>query len=140
MLKFLTTLNSKLFFRCINFEPSFKLQWCCAQDLFVSQIPVTTGGFELQISYIRSSYLTQETRSLNPPVVTGICDPNKSQAWHRRCLNYFCKKIHFRCVTGSPLTTFFAFIYVLYEQQKNYMTIFWSSDSYYPAWTLPVQS
>ena len=29
-----------------HFEPSFKLRWCLAQDLFGSQIPVTTGGFE----------------------------------------------------------------------------------------------
>ena len=44
--------------RYFNFEPSFKLLWCCARDLFGSQIPVTTGGFELQISYIRNGYLT----------------------------------------------------------------------------------
>ena len=37
------------------------LRWCRARDLFGSQIPVTTGGFELRISCIRS-----------------ICDPNKS--------------------------------------------------------------
>ena len=35
------------------------LRCCHAQDLFGSQIPVTTGGFELQISCIQSSYLTQ---------------------------------------------------------------------------------
>ena len=40
-----------------NFEPSFKLRWCCAQELFGSQIPVTTG-FQLRISCIQSSYLT----------------------------------------------------------------------------------
>ena len=45
--------------RYFNFEPSFKLRWYCARDLFVSQIPVNTGGFELRISFIRSSYLTQ---------------------------------------------------------------------------------
>ena len=28
----------------------------------------------------------QEIRSSNPPVVTGICDPNKSRARHRRSL------------------------------------------------------
>ena len=33
--------------RYFNFEPSFKLRWCHAQDLFGSQIAVTTGGFEL---------------------------------------------------------------------------------------------
>ena len=26
----------------------------------------------------------QEIRNSNPPVVTGICDPNKSRAWHHR--------------------------------------------------------
>ena len=44
--------------RYFNFEPSLKLRWCRARDLFGSQIPVTTGEFELQISCIRSSYLT----------------------------------------------------------------------------------
>ena len=47
--------------RYFNFEPSFKLQFFRARDLFGSQIPVTTGGFELQISYIRSSFLTHLT-------------------------------------------------------------------------------
>ena len=28
--------------RSFNFEPSLKLRWCCAGDLFKSQIPVTT--------------------------------------------------------------------------------------------------
>ena len=30
--------------RYFNFEASFKLRWCRVQDLFRSQIPVTTGG------------------------------------------------------------------------------------------------
>ena len=34
------------------------LRWCHARDILGSQIPVTTGGFELRISYIRNSYLT----------------------------------------------------------------------------------
>ena len=38
--------------RYFNFEPSFKLRWCRAREI----------------------------RSSNPPVVTGICDPNKSRA------------------------------------------------------------
>ena len=68
-----------------------KLQWCRARDLLGSQIPVTTGGFELRISFIRNRYLThitrmQEIRSSNPPVVTIICDPNKSRARHHRSL------------------------------------------------------
>ena len=44
--------------RYFNFEPSSKLQWWCAWDLFGSQIPVATGGFELWTPCIRSSYLT----------------------------------------------------------------------------------
>ena len=35
---------------CSIFDSSFKLQWCLAQDLFGSQIPVTTGGFQLGAS------------------------------------------------------------------------------------------
>ena len=34
------------------------LRLCHARELLVSQIPVSTGGFELRISCIRSSYLT----------------------------------------------------------------------------------
>ena len=47
--------NIKYMVIYVNFEPSFKLRWCRAWDLFGSQIPVITGGFELQISCIRSS-------------------------------------------------------------------------------------
>ena len=47
----------KSWLRYFNLEPSFKLQWCHARDLFGSQIPGTTGSFELRISCIRSSYL-----------------------------------------------------------------------------------
>ena len=39
--------------RYFNFEPSFKLRWCRARELFGLQFPVTTGGFELRISCIR---------------------------------------------------------------------------------------
>ena len=41
--------------RYFNFEPSFKLRWCRAQDLFGSQIPATIGGFELRVSCIQTS-------------------------------------------------------------------------------------
>ena len=30
----------------------------------------------------------QEIRSSNPPVVSGICDPNKSRARHHRSLKF----------------------------------------------------
>ena len=39
-----------------DFENISVMRWCRARDLFGSQIPVTTGGFELQISCIRSRY------------------------------------------------------------------------------------
>ena len=39
-------------FRYFNFDPSFKLRWCRVRDLFESQIPVTTGEFELRMSCI----------------------------------------------------------------------------------------
>ena len=42
-----------------NFEPSLKLRWFRPRDLFGSQIPVTTGRFELPIFSMRNSYLTQ---------------------------------------------------------------------------------
>ena len=51
--------------RYFNFEPSFKLRWCRARDLPGSQIPVTTGGFELRIYCKRSSYLTHYLTTSN---------------------------------------------------------------------------
>ena len=57
--KILKSINkTKFMLRYVNFEPSFKLRWCRARDLFGSQIPVTAGGFELRISCIQSRYLT----------------------------------------------------------------------------------
>ena len=38
--------------RYFNLKPSLKLLWCRSRELFGSQLPVTTGGFELQISWI----------------------------------------------------------------------------------------
>ena len=47
-----------------NFKTAYRhmliLQWCHAREIFGSQIPVATGGFELWISCIRRSYLTHE--------------------------------------------------------------------------------
>ena len=39
-------------------EMEKKLRWCRAGYLFGSQIPVTTGEFELRISCIQCRYLT----------------------------------------------------------------------------------
>ena len=64
------------YFIHFNFEPSFKLRWCRARDVFGSQVPVTTGGFELRISCIQSQVPTtlyaRDSQFKNPPVVTGI--------------------------------------------------------------------
>ena len=49
--------------RYFNFEPSFKLR-----------------------SWVRELLRMQEIRSSKPPVVTGICDLNKSRARHHRSL------------------------------------------------------
>ena len=35
----------------INEKDKQKLRWCRARDLIGSKIPVTTGGFELQVSW-----------------------------------------------------------------------------------------
>ena len=49
-----------LLLRYFSFEPSFKMRWSHAQELFGSQILVTKGGFALQISCIGSSQLTHQ--------------------------------------------------------------------------------
>ena len=54
--------------RYFNFEPNFKLQWCCAQDLFGSQVPVTTERFELQISCCKVA----NSGTPNPPNLLGL--------------------------------------------------------------------
>ena len=41
------------------------LRWCLAQKLFGSQIPVTTGGFEMRISCIWSNYLIHQAIGAN---------------------------------------------------------------------------
>ena len=80
------------------------VQWycacgCCARDLIGSQIPVTTGGIELQISCIKSNYLSHyglivckrfAVQTLLSHVVTEICDPNKSWARHHRMMSQYC--------------------------------------------------
>ena len=60
--------SSSFSFESIHFAVNlvFKslLPWCRARDLFGSQILVTTGEFELRISYIRSSHLTHRSSKL----------------------------------------------------------------------------
>ena len=57
---------------------SGKLWWCRARDLFESQILVATGGFELQISCIKSSYLTHS--ALRPKYSQKPLDHAKQSA------------------------------------------------------------
>ena len=47
-----------------------ELRWCRARDLSGSQIPATTGGFELRVSCIRSSYLTRQ--AIRPNKLDGF--------------------------------------------------------------------
>ena len=44
--------------------------------------------------WVRQLLRMQEIRSSNPPVVTGICDPNKSRARHHRSLKLGSKLKH----------------------------------------------
>ena len=53
----LASLKSDVKLRYFNFEPSLKLRWCRARDLFGSQIPVTTGGFELRANLLHTKSL-----------------------------------------------------------------------------------
>ena len=65
--------------RYFNLEPSFKLLWCRARDLFGSQIPVTTG----------------------------ICNPNESLARHHHTMNFSEKiqlSLHVQCLEGVSLS------------------------------------
>ena len=45
-------------FKIVFQTRDINLQRCWSQELFQSQIPVTTGGFELRISCKQSNYLT----------------------------------------------------------------------------------
>ena len=60
-----------------NFKTAHKhmliLWWCLARELFGSQIPVTTGGFEQQISWIWSNYLTHY--AIRPNREDGFTEP-----------------------------------------------------------------
>ena len=52
--------RSKLIFTRDDIAIDFLLRWCCPRDLIGSPIPVITGGFELRISCMGSSYLTHK--------------------------------------------------------------------------------
>ena len=66
-----------------NFKTAYThmliLRWCHAGELFGSQIPMTTGGFELRISCIQSSYLTHEVIRSNRPADSEYQNERDSQ-------------------------------------------------------------
>ena len=72
-----------------------------------------------------------EIRSLNPPVDTGICDPNKSQGRHYRSLKLGSKLRHLKNrlqinQERKIWKTFTSFPIIIYEfgkknPQRNYM-------------------
>ena len=68
--------------RYFNFEPSFKLPWSRARDLFGSQIPVVTGEFELHISCMRSSYLTQWANDKANQLVSFLYHESIGRFWN----------------------------------------------------------
>ena len=47
-----------IFFKDNVIRKNILLRWCRARNLFGSQIPVTIGGSELQVSCMQSCYLT----------------------------------------------------------------------------------
>ena len=51
-----------------------------------------------------------------------------------KTVSYFCKKIHFRCVTGSEFASDYNKSNLFYEQEQSFITDFCNGDSYY---TLP---
>ena len=104
-------------------------------------IPVTTGGFELQISNIRSRYLTHQaikpigqgdseyTNSLpynssSSPVVTAICDPNKSRARHHRSLKLGSKLKYLKIFLD-----FFLFLFIKSDSLMYNYHAFFSLES-----------
>ena len=58
--------------RYFNVEPSFKQQWYRTRDLFGSQIPVTTGGFEQRISYLKSICYLIKWSIYNRTTIRGV--------------------------------------------------------------------
>ena len=80
-----------VFVKNVHDVVSFKLRWCRVRDLFGSQIPVTTGGFELRISRIQSRYLIQSSEKINFCILQcfitnfGINKLLNSNIWQQIC-------------------------------------------------------
>ena len=78
---------------------SYRLRWCRARDLFGSQIPVTTGGFEVRISCMRSSCLTHyvirlQDKYLGPyRIVTINLSCVKTSQFCRNSMYVTCKHV-----------------------------------------------
>ena len=84
-----------------------KLWWFRAQDLFGSQIPVTTRGFELKISCRRSSYLTHT-----------IAVSNLARSWS---ISIFCIKFSkfWNCILFVSWSIFFSTTLTLNNFKKK---------------------
>ena len=66
---------TQILLRYFYFEPSFKLIWCRARDLFGSQIPVTARGFKLQISCIWSYSCENSKNALWKAELASLKEP-----------------------------------------------------------------
>ena len=93
--------------RYFNFASSFKLRWSGARDLFGSQIPLTTRGFELKISCIKSSYLTHT-----------IAVSNLARSWS---ISIFCIKFSkfWNCILFVSWSIFFSTTLTLNNFKKK---------------------
>ena len=63
----------------------------------------------------------QEIRSSNPPVVTRICDPNKSRARHHR--NFYIFRIFDRYISNVVSKNIFVCLFI-------YFNIIWTKICY----------
>ena len=84
-----------------------KLWWFRAQDLFGSQIPLTTRGFELKISCIKSSFLTHT-----------IAVSNLTRSWS---ISIFCIKFlkFWNCILFVSWSIFFSTTLTLNNFKKK---------------------
>ena len=112
--------------RYFNFESNFKLQsclawWCRAR---------ARGLMALWIRYL---FCIQEIRSWNPPVVTGICDLNESQARHHCRRNLSCDRkrglltyfLYFLALlTNIPFTLFLKFFIAINTIINHFKNVF----------------
>ena len=133
--------------RYFNNGSSFKLRWCRARDLLGSQVLVTTGGFELRISCIWSSYVIHEAiRALWPSGLGNyfICKRFAVQSllWSLEVLYHALRNSNSLCVylscrnsllTVSVKKSDLIFPQVLFEVFKKFSSNWNTNGSYYLA-------